>query len=110
MRRSLSCAEVRAALDGWRGRPVAVRVVGKSGDLLAVFSGELGARSDEKHPALFWPIAPSGPTMPSLERPGIYLHPELVERANAHEGEWVLEVVQGGATLNIRRLDATGIG
>lgn len=96
------CAEI---LDGWAGRIVAVRVVAERDDLLAVFRGELGARSPEKRPALFWPLTtgPDAAGMPHVEVPGLYLHPERFQSAALHVGGWVLELRQGAITLNVRR-------
>jgi hypothetical protein len=106
MRRQLTREELAEALDRWTGRMVAVRVVTEGDDLIAVFLGELGARSDEKHPALFWPLASA--TAPRhadrAEASGIYLHPERFERAAIHIGGHVLELRQTGVTLNVRRL------
>jgi hypothetical protein len=103
MLRRLTFDEIAAALDGLAGCAVTVRVVSASDDLVAVFYGELGRRSDEKHPALFWPLGTTGQT-PAAERPGIYLHPGRFQDAAAHPGDWVLELRQDGVTLNIRRL------
>ena len=90
-------------LDGWVGEHVAVRVVGQGDVLLSVFRGLLEARTPEKLPALFWPLGGARPAE-DAERAGIYLHPDELEAACAHEGRFVLEVRQAGATLNLRRL------
>ena len=90
-------------LDRWEGCDVAVRVIVEATDqLVAVFSGRLQAVSDEKHPALFWPLATAD--APKDERPGIYLHPDSYEGARVHPGELVAEYRQAGVTVNIRRL------
>jgi hypothetical protein len=83
---------------------VAVRVVaGATDELVAAFAGRLRARSDEKHPALFWPV--ESLESPAAERLGIYLHPGSYESAQVHEGEFVVEFEQAGVTTNVRRLD-----
>jgi hypothetical protein len=100
--RSVSPQEFREILDRWVGLDVTVRVVTGADDLLAVFGGRLGPRSEEKHPAVFWAL--EVPEQPGhAERPGIYLHPERFEEAVLHEGGFVLELRQGGVTLNLRR-------
>jgi hypothetical protein len=74
-------------------------------DLIAICCGELCERSDEKRPALFWPVAHGSPGQAEhAERPGVYLHPESFESASLHAGAWVVELRQDGVTLNIRRL------
>jgi len=40
-----------------------------------------------------------------LEQPGIYAHPELVSRVHLHVGGFVVDFVQAGMTVNVRRLD-----
>jgi hypothetical protein len=101
VRTELDLAQLAAALDEWVGAEVAVRVVSGEDDLLAVAHGHLGPRRSGKHPALFWPVGEPGP---GPEEPGIYLHPDAFEQASAREGEFVLELRQGGVTLNLRRL------
>lgn len=110
MRKPLDCDEFLAALDGWAGRTVAVRVVSEGDDLLAVFTAELGTRSHDKHPALFWPLEPVPSPMPDegAEKPGVYLHPERFESAAVHVGGTVLELRQAGVTLNLRKLSNPG--
>jgi hypothetical protein len=92
-----------AALDRWAGQRVSVRVVTRGDDLLAVFAGRLVPRSDDKQPALFWPVVEAAGGA-QFEQPGIYLHPERFESAAVHTGKWVLELRQADVTLNIRRL------
>jgi hypothetical protein len=92
-------------LEGWVGHAVAVRLVARTDELVAVFAGTLGARSVEKHPPWFWPVEPDGPTHPTLERRGIYLHPELLGGVRLHVGGFVIEYEQAGVTVNLRRLD-----
>ena len=92
-------------LEGWEGHPVAVRLVVQTDELVAVFAGTLGARSAEKHPPWFWPVKPDGPTHPTLERRGIYVHPELLGGARLHGGAFVVEYEQAGVTVNLRRID-----
>jgi len=105
-RKSLNRDEFVDALDGWTSRTVAVRVVSETGNLIAVFAAELGSRSDEKQPALYWPLAPvtSRAHEGAAERPGVYLHPERFECAWIHVGATVLELRQAGVTLNLRTL------
>jgi hypothetical protein len=100
---SLVAQEFAGILERWVGQEVAVRIVIRDEYLLAVFRGNLGQRSEEKHPALFWPLEGSSQSQ-HAERPGIYLHPEQFEQAVLHEGGFVLELRQGGVTLNLRRL------
>jgi hypothetical protein len=103
MDKPLTHEQLVAVLDQWVGSLVTIRVVSESADLLAVFRGALDGRTDEKQPALFWPLRTPGQSH-HFERPGIYLHPERFEEAVAHEGEFVLELRQAAVTLNIRRL------
>ena len=104
MRKSLDRDEFLAALDGWAGCAVAVRVVSDGDDLIAVLIAELGVRSDEKRPAIFWPLEPSAGPSQGAEISGIYLHPERFENAAVHVGKTVLELRQDGVTLNLRKL------
>jgi hypothetical protein len=95
-------------LDGWEGFEVSVRVTaGSPEQLVAVFSGRLGSRSDEKRPAVFWPVEQHRP--PRAERPGIYLHPDTFDESRVHPGDFVVELRHGAVTTNVRRLDADGI-
>ena len=92
-------------LDGWEGSRIAVRIItGVPEQLLAVFSGRLGRRSDEKHPAIFWPLEVEA-DFPPAERPGIYLHPETFDGGRVHPGNFVAEIRHGLTTTNVRRLD-----
>jgi hypothetical protein len=93
--------ELLEVLERWQGSQVSVRVVARYDELLAVFSGRLGVRSDDKAPALFWPI--DGGSAPPAEEPGIYLHPDLYEGARVHEGDFVAEYRQAGVSVNLRR-------
>lgn len=86
-------------------QPVAVRIVAGSDELLAVFAGRLGPRSAEEHPRWFWPVEPDGPTYSTLERRGIYVHPELLGDVRVHVGGFVVEFTEAGVTVNLRRLD-----
>lgn len=103
MDKPLSQEQFVAAFDQWMGSEVAVRVVSGSNDLLAVMCGRLGRCSDEKRPALFWPLEVSEDDR-HAERPGVYLHSDEFQHAAAHEGGFVLELSQAGVTLNFRRL------
>jgi hypothetical protein len=103
VREQLTQEQFVAALDEWAGQQVSVRVVTESDDLVAVFRGQLDGRSEEKGPSLFWPVLLIG-QVAHPEKPGVYLHPERFEGALVHEGGFVLELRQGGVTLNLRRL------
>jgi hypothetical protein len=98
-------ARLLEALARWRDERVAVRVVAGPDELVAVFVGTLSARSDEKHPALFWPVEPEQGGSDGLERSGIYVHRELLTEVRVHVGEFVVEYEQAGVTVNVRRLD-----
>jgi hypothetical protein len=100
--RKLTLEQFVEVADSWTGHLVAVRVVGPSHSLIAVFCGELGPCSDEKRPALFWPLNPAPES--HFEKPGVYLHPDTFEGAGIHVDKSVLELRQDGATLNLRRL------
>jgi len=100
--RSLSQAELVENLDRWVGAEVAVRVVSGE-ELIAVFRGRLGERVADRNPTLFWPL---GELAHGLELSGVFLHPEKFQGAAAHEGMFVIELRQGGVTLNIRRTEA----
>jgi hypothetical protein len=99
-------SDVIDALERWHSARVAVRVVAANDELIAVFTGRLGARSREKGSSLFWPIESEGAASGTLERPGIYAHPELLTDVRVHVGEFVVEFTQAGVTVNIRRLDS----
>jgi hypothetical protein len=77
MHRDLA-GELLDALESWQNARVSVRVVAENDNLVAVFSGTLGARSREKGMSLFWPVELDGAPNETLERPGIYAHPELL--------------------------------
>ena len=94
-----------SVLDEWVNGRVAVRIVSASDDLLAVFAGTLGCRSEERHPPLFWPIEGAGRNPRTVERRGLYVHPILLSDVRVHTGEFVVEYVQAGVTVNVRRLD-----
>jgi hypothetical protein len=103
VREQLTQEQFVAALDEWAGQHISARVVTADDDLVAVFRGQLGGRSVEKGPSLFWPVLLIG-QVDHPEKPGVYLHPERFEDALIHEGGFVLELRQGGVTLNLRRL------
>src|SRR4051794_39800344 len=69
MRRPLTLAELIAVLDGWNGCAVAVRIVTRPDDLVAVFEGRLGRRTDAKHASTWWPLESSRDTA-GLSSPG----------------------------------------
>jgi hypothetical protein len=102
MLQQLTLDEFAEAADRWTGQLVAARVIDADANLIAVFCGELGARSDEKCPALFWPflVVPES----RFEKPGLYLHPGRFEGAAIHVNKTILELRQDGVTLNIRRV------
>jgi hypothetical protein len=79
-------------------------VVSRDDELVAVFLGRLLARSPEKGLSLFWPVEFDGPAPGTLERPGIYAHPDLLSEVRIHVGEFVVEFTQAGVTVNVRRL------
>ena len=80
-----------------------MRLVAAGDELIAVFVGCLGKRSDAKHPSLFWPLeAPAG--VETAEQPGVYLHGGLVDDAALHTGDSVVERRQAGAIVNVRLL------
>lgn len=78
-------------------------MVSANDELIAVSHGRLGERSEQKHPARFWPLA-TAESVEHVEEAGVYLHPESFEAAAMREGEFVLELCQNGVTLNIRSL------
>ena len=90
-------------ISRWVGADVTIRVLAtESDELIGIFAGRLQSRSDEKHPALFWPLEPGSS---SPEQTGIYLHPDSYTRHRIREGGFVLEFEQAGVTTNLRRLD-----
>jgi hypothetical protein len=93
--------ELLEVLERWQGSSVSVRIVAGGDELGAAVSARLGTRSDEKAPALFWPI--EGGPAPAREEPGVYVHPELYEGARLHAGDFVAEYRQAGVTVNLRR-------
>ena len=103
MPRALTEAELVALLEGWRGHEVAVRVVDANDEIVAVFRGRLGGRTDARHPSVFWPLGDSPPSVTD-EQSGIYVHGGLVATALLHTGDWVVEWRQSGVTVNVRRL------
>jgi hypothetical protein len=46
-------ARLTHALDGWANASVTIRIVTAGDELLRVFAGTLGSRSDGLHPPLF---------------------------------------------------------
>jgi hypothetical protein len=117
----LTWEQVRDALEALAGSHVTVRVVERSDPelLLAIFEGHLGALSHSKHPALFWPVCPSGGLEPvdaqdaerfrrdrfHLETPGFYLH--RFQGGVGRAGCTVLVIAQGSVIINIRRSSLT---
>jgi len=103
MDKPLTQQQLAALLDQWVDSEVTIRVVSEGDDLVAVFQGRLGTRTEDKQPALFWPLHTSDQSH-HFEQPGIYLHPEHFHQALAREGDFVVELRQAEVTLNIRRL------
>lgn len=102
----LSWAQARDALGAFEGSRVTVRVVERSEPetLLAVFQGNLGVLSHEKHPALFWPVCSSGGHMETpVETPGFYLHRDRFQGGVARAGRNVVVIVQGTSIINVRQ-------
>ena len=83
---------------------MAVRIAAPDDELVAVFAGRLGTRSESKHPSRFWPIE-AGVDIETVEQPGLYLHGGLVEDAVLHTGDSVVEWRQDAAMVNLRLLD-----
>ena len=105
MRRPLPLADLLAVLDEWNGCDVAVRIVTPPDELVAVFEGRLGSRTNAKHPSVWWPLeSESARAAAGTEQPGIYLHSELVEDAALRPGGGVVQWRQAGAVVNVRRL------
>jgi hypothetical protein len=98
-------AELLEAVEHWKNTRVAVRLVAANDELVAVFSGRLGPRSAEKGESLFWPVELDGDVPATLERPGIYAHPDHLSEVRVHVGEFVVEFTQAGVTVNMRRLE-----
>lgn len=116
----LTWEQVRDALVALQGSSVNVRVLerGDPETLLAVFQGNLGALNDAKHPALFWPVCPSGGPQPAdtqetevhfqrdrdhVEDLGFYLRRDRFQGAVGRVGCTVLAIVQGPMLINVRR-------
>jgi hypothetical protein len=101
--RALTEAELVTLLDEWRGHDVAVRVIDPNDNLVAVFTGRIGERTDARHPSVFWPLG-DAPEVVTAERSGLYVHSGLVKAAVLHDGDWVAEWRQSGVIVNVRRL------
>ena len=98
-------SELLEVLDRWQDELVAVRVVAGADDLIAVFTGRLRTRSAAKGSSLFWPVELDNAATGLFEQPGIYAHPELLSDVRLHVGGFVVEFIQPGVTVNVRRLD-----
>jgi hypothetical protein len=117
----LSWEQVRDALCALQGSRVHVRVL-ERGDpemLLVVFQGNLGALSHAKHPALFWPVCPTGGQQQGaatrdaggdfrrdrdhVEDVGFYLRRDRFQGAAGRVGRTVLAIIQGSVLINVRR-------
>jgi hypothetical protein len=116
----LTWEQIRDALGALEGARVTVRVVERSDPemLMTVFQGNLGMLSHEKHPALFWPVRPSGGLEPAdaleavthfqrdrfhVEAAGFYLHHDRFQGGVGRAGCTVLAITQGPVLINIRR-------
>jgi len=112
----LSWEQVHQALRALKGSRVAVRVI-ERGDperLLTAFIGTLGAESEAKAPALFWPVSVDADATPDcdahfqrdadhLEAVGFYLRLNRFEGAVGRAGCTVLAIIQGPVLINVRR-------
>ncbi len=112
----LTWEQVHQALRALKGSRVAVRVI-ERGDpemLLGAFIGTLGALSDAKAPALFWPVsldcagaADSDVRFQRngdhVEDVGFYLRRDRFQGAVGRAGCTVLAIIQGPVLINIRR-------
>lgn len=112
----LSWEQVHQALRALKGSLVVVRVI-ERGDpelLLSVFRGTLGALSEAKAPALFWPVSLDPAATPDsdvhfqrdgdhLEAVGFYLRSDRFEGAVGRAECTVLAIIQGPVLINIRR-------
>jgi hypothetical protein len=112
----LSWEQVHDALRALKGSRVAVRVI-ERGDpemLLTVFIGTLGALSEAKAPAVFWPVSLDSVATPDaevhferdgahVEDVGFYLRRDRFEGAVGRAGCTVLAIIQGPVLINIRR-------
>ncbi len=112
----LTWEQVHQALGALEGSRVAVRVV-ERGDpemLLSAFIGTLGALSEAKAPALFWPVSLGRAAAPDadihfqrdadhIEDVGFYLHRDRFDGAVGRAGCSVLAIIQGPVLINIRR-------
>lgn len=54
------------------------------------------------NPPFFWALDAAGPD--TVERQGIYVHPELVSDVRVHPGDFVVEYVEADVTVNVRLL------
>jgi hypothetical protein len=99
-------ADLAALLSNWEGQPLTVRVLTAANELVAVFNARLGARSSEGHPPFFWPLDAHA-AVDTVERRGIYVHPDLLTDVEIREGQSVAEFSQDGVILNLRRVTRT---
>jgi hypothetical protein len=116
----LTFEQIRDALGALEQSGVTVRIVERTDPemLLAVFRGKLGVLSHEKHPALFWPVCPSGGPEPAdaqdadihsqrdrfhVEAAGFYLHRDRFQGGVGRAGRTVLVISQGAVLISIRR-------
>jgi hypothetical protein len=112
----LTWEQVHQALRALKGSRVAVRVI-ERGDpemLLSAFIGTLGALSEAKAPALFWPVSLDLATAANsdvhfqrdgdhVEDVGFYLRRDRFQGAVGRAGCTVLAIIQGPVLINIRR-------
>ena len=106
-RRRLDLQETEQALVRLVGSRVSVRIVERAQPetLLAVFEGVLGEPSTEKAPSRFWPLETALEEREhAAERPGVLLHEEMFDGAEARAGGTVIVLTQRNVLVNIRRL------
>jgi hypothetical protein len=95
-----------------------VRVL-ERGDPEMLLAVNLGALSHAKHPALFWPVCPTGGQQQGgasrdagshfrrdrdhVEDVGFYLRRDRFQGAAGRVGRTVLAIIQGSVLINVRR-------
>jgi hypothetical protein len=112
----LTWEQVHQALRALNGSRVAVRVIERADPemLLSAFIGTLGALSEAKAPALFWPVSLDSSATPDsdvqfqrdgdhVEDIGFYLRRDRFQGAVGRAGCTVLAIIQGPVLINIRR-------
>ena len=79
MDKALTQQQLAALLDQWVDSEVTIRVVSEGDDLIAVFRGRLNVRTEDKQPALFWPLQASDQSH-HFEQPGYISIPSASTR------------------------------